>query len=54
MNYYLATIWETDRELAKLMDQLRDDEEPVVLVTFMACMKAGPFHPSCWNTRFIR
>jgi hypothetical protein len=34
MNYYLATIWETDRELAKLMDWLRDDEEPVVLVTF--------------------
>ena len=31
---YLDVIWKTDQELAKLMDRLREDEEPVVLVTF--------------------
>ena len=34
MNFYLNTIFDTDAELAKLMDQLRGDPEPVVLVTF--------------------
>lgn len=34
MNYYLNAIWETDRELAKLIDRLREEEEPVLLVTF--------------------
>ena len=34
MNYYLHTIFQTDAELAKLMDKLRADPEPVVLVTF--------------------
>ena len=31
---YLDVIWKTDEELAKLLDRLREDEEPVVLVTF--------------------
>lgn len=34
MNFYLNTIFETDEELAKLMDRLRSDPDPVVLVTF--------------------
>ena len=34
MNSYMTTIMETDRELAKLIDRLRSDPEPVVLVTF--------------------
>ena len=34
MNFYLNTIFETDRELAELMDKLRGDPDPVVLVTF--------------------
>ena len=34
MNRYMTTIMETDRELAKFIDQLRRDPEPVVLVTF--------------------
>ncbi len=34
MNYYLHTIFQTDEELAKLVDQLRTDPDPVVLVTF--------------------
>ena len=34
VNYYLNTIWDTDRELSKLMDRLRGEEEPVLLVTF--------------------
>ena len=34
MNAYMATIMETDRELAKFVDQLRDDPEPIVLITF--------------------
>ena len=34
MNSYMSTIMETDRELMKLIDQLRDDPNPVVLVTF--------------------
>ena len=34
MNRYMTTTMETDRELAKFIDQLRGDPEPVVLVTF--------------------
>lgn len=34
MNHYLDAIWDTDAQLAKLMDRLRTDPEPVVLVTF--------------------
>ncbi len=34
MNHYLETIWDTDAELVRLVDRLRDDPEPVVLVTF--------------------
>ena len=34
LNHYLDAIWDTDAQLAKLMDQLREDPEPVVLVTF--------------------
>ncbi len=34
MNHYLAAIWETDEQLIWLVDQLRNDPEPVVLVTF--------------------
>ena len=34
VNSYMTTIMETDRELKKLVDLLRDDPEPVVLVTF--------------------
>ena len=57
MNYYLATIWETDRELAKLMDWLRDDEEPVVLVTFgdhLPWMGDHPvFHEAVEDDHFV-
>jgi len=31
---YLDVIWKTDEELAKLLDRLRDDEKPVVVLTF--------------------
>lgn len=34
VNSYMTTIMDTDRELAKFIDQLRVDPEPVVLVTF--------------------
>ena len=34
LNHYLDAIWDTDRQLAWLMDQLREDPSPVVLVTF--------------------
>ena len=34
MDDYLTTIWNTDQQLADLMDRLRKDPEPVVLVTF--------------------
>lgn len=34
MNAYMTTIMETDRQLQALMEQLRKDPEPVVLVTF--------------------
>ena len=34
MNAYMTTIMETDRQLAALIDQLREDPAPVVLVTF--------------------
>ncbi|MDE7262388.1 MAG: LTA synthase family protein [Oscillospiraceae bacterium] len=34
MNNYMTTIMETDRELAKLVEQLRGDPNPVVLITF--------------------
>ena len=34
MNSYMTTIMDTDRELAKLIDQLRTDPAPVLLVTF--------------------
>jgi len=34
MNNYLAAIWDTDEELVRLAEQLREDPEPVVLVTF--------------------
>jgi len=34
LNHYLDAIWDTDAQLARLMDQLREDPEPVVLVTF--------------------
>lgn len=31
---YLDVIWDTDAELTKLVDRLREDPDPVVLVTF--------------------
>lgn len=34
VNSYMSTIMETDRELKKLVDQLREDPAPIVLVTF--------------------
>lgn len=34
VNHYLSAIWDTDRQLAALVDKLRTDPEPVVLVTF--------------------
>lgn len=34
MNAYMTTIMETDRQLADLIDRLREDPAPVVLVTF--------------------
>lgn len=34
MNAYMTTIMETDRQLAALIDRLREDPAPVVLVTF--------------------
>ena len=34
LNHYLDAIWDTDEQLAWLMDQLREDRSPVVLVTF--------------------
>jgi len=34
MNSYMTTIMDTDQELAKLIDRLREDPLPVVLVTF--------------------
>ena len=34
MNAYMDTIMETDRQLAALIDRLREDPAPVVLVTF--------------------
>ena len=34
MDHYLEVIWDSDAQLAQLMDQLREDPEPVVLVTF--------------------
>ena len=34
VNNYMANIMDTDRELKKLIDQLRDDPAPVVVVTF--------------------
>lgn len=34
MNAYMSTIMDTDAELKKLIDLLREDPEPVVLVTF--------------------
>lgn len=34
MNAYMTTIMETDRQLAALVDRLREDPAPVVLVTF--------------------
>ena len=32
--YYLDVIWDTDRMLSWLIEQLREDPEPVVFVTF--------------------
>jgi len=34
VNAYMSAIMETDRELSKFVDLLRDDPEPVVLITF--------------------
>lgn len=34
MNDYLTTIWNTDAALEELVEQLRDDPDPVILVTF--------------------
>ncbi len=34
VNAYMTTIMETDRQLAALLDRLREDPNPIVLVTF--------------------
>lgn len=34
VSQYLETIWDTDRALAQLLDRLREDPSPVVVVTF--------------------
>ena len=34
VNHYLDALWDTDKQLAWLLDELRDDPEPVILVTF--------------------
>ena len=34
VNQYLETIWDTDKALAELLDRLRKDPTPVVVVTF--------------------
>lgn len=34
VNNYIAVINESDKELIKLVDSLRKDSEPIILVTF--------------------